>query len=148
MPDNKLTDSEIMEALKHCANGEHCRFCCFRGITGTVSDCSKNFLDLINHLQAENERLKAKCENTQIGYNFAEDEIKNLKKDKYKLQKALNQSEDYRVIVKAEAYKEFADRLETKLFIADDNLNPVVTKAEIDGAYKELVGEDNGKEKE
>lgn len=60
--------------------------------------------------EAEIERLRGKCENMQIGYNFAQDDIKTLKKDKYKLQKALNQSEDYRVMAKAEAYRECIEK--------------------------------------
>ena len=103
-------------------------------------------LDLINHLQAEVERLKAKCENTQIGYNFAEDEIKNLKKDKYKLQKALNQSEDYRVIAKVEAYKEFAERLKA-VYEGFDDKNEVILYSNlltaIDCLLIGMVGDSN-----
>lgn len=153
-----MTDNEIVKALETCCIERVCSKCSYskNNSAECINDIMKDTLDLINRLQAEKqdleielqamrgaansykaevERLKAKCENTQIGYNFAEDEIKNLKKDKYKLQKALNQSEDYRVIAKAEAYKEFAERL------CEDRVSndPVVIAAKVE--LKELVGD-------
>ncbi len=46
-------------------------------------------------------------------------EIKRLKKDKYNLQKALNQSEDYRLIAKAEAIKDVLLTLEAEAESSD-----------------------------
>ena len=100
----------------------------------------KGFQDGVKSLEAEIEILKAKCENTQIGYNFANDEIKNLKKEKYKLLKALNQSEDYKLITKTEAYKEFMDKVNenrTKYFnyiYSDDGFANITNTI-----YKELT---------
>ncbi len=75
-------------------------------------------------------------------------EIKKLKQDKYKLQKALNQSEDYRLIAKAEAYKEIAEELKMHCSDLDtDNINePSVrilwdAEATIDKVLKEMVGD-------
>ena len=101
----------------------------------SVINSRDGYIKVIEKYKAENERLKAKCENTQIGYNFAQDEIKTLKKDKYKLQKALNQSEDYRVIAKAEAYKEFAEML------IDKAKNGVIQICDLPDYVKEMVGE-------
>ena len=128
MPDKKLTDNEIMEALKHCANGEHCRFCRFRGITGTVSDCSKNFLDLINRLQAENKRLDKEVDRLSqvVLYN---DGVTEMKVEK----------------AKAEAYKEFAERLKEKIIAEyneyDEQEYPRARIEDIDNLLKELVGD-------
>ena len=146
-----MTDKDIIKALECCTtNGASCKDCpAF--VKVERSNCKKYFrgaLALINRQQAEIERLKAKCENTQIGYNFAEDEIKNLKKDKYKLQKALNQSEDYRVIAKAEAVKEFAERLKNKIKIecnpygkpTFDYDTSISIMRYIDNLVKEMVG--------
>lgn len=143
-----MTDKDIIKALECCADEMGCiKGCpCFdpkaKGSHCKVSkklELEKLTIDLINRQQAEIERLKAKCENTQIGYNFAEDEIKNLKKDKYKLQKALNQSEDYRVIAKAEAIEEFAERLKAVSHPYADT--QMVFELQIDNLLKEMVGE-------
>lgn len=104
---SKMTDEQIKKALEVCSMTNmtlECKNCPYN--TFNVRYCSiklcEDALDLINRQQAEIERLKAKCENTQIGYNFAKDESKELKKEKYRLQKALNQSENYLDIAKAE----------------------------------------------
>ena len=144
-----MTDKDIIKALKLCTEiktSEACDDCPYRGLCREDGDIlEKDALALINRQQAEIERLKTKCENTQIGYNFAEDEIKNLKKDKYKLQKALNQSEDYRVIAKAEAVKEFAERLKKEI-----DIRPTYSREQnkyvvflIDNLVKEMVGDNN-----
>ena len=183
MPD-KLTDSEIMEALKHCANGEHCRFCGFRGITGTVSDCSKKFLDLINRLQAENEelvgnidKLKAemfdkteqlnvelqamrgaansyKAENERLRkakyifstVDYCADDLDKALKENEELKSAINGFREYEDKIKAEAYKEFAERLKTEYakgmnwFKKKESY--YVDVSDIDNLLKELVGEE------
>lgn len=140
MPDKKLTDAEIVKALEDIVKA------CFK--RGIFYDVIKAALSLINRLQEENERLKAKCENTQIGYNFAKDEIKNLKKDKYKLQKALNQSEDYRVIAKAEAYKECIEKVNNKIRFLENRGFSIhyVVKGTLNNLLKELVGENQCQE--
>ena len=95
--------------------------------------------DIIRSQQAEIERLKAKCENTQIGYTFAKDESKELKKEKYRLQKALNQSEDYRLIAKAKAIKEFAEKI-ADVFYSHDKGDTYVREV-VYNLVKEMVGE-------
>ena len=57
MTDKKFTDEEIIKALECCANGK-CRECpLFKEDCGDDRIC-KNALDLITHLQEENETLK------------------------------------------------------------------------------------------
>ena len=77
--------------------------------------------DLINRLQAENERLKKESEIfADIGKMYSE--------------------------IKAEAYKEFAERLKEKKFELDDQNEDIfyaVEVAEIDNLLKEMVGEYN-----
>ena len=124
---NKPTDNEIKKALEQQLKEN-------KRIYSMDIVFLRSLVDLINRLEAENERLREKCENTQIGYNFAQDDIKTLKKDKYKLQKALNLSEDYRVIAKAEARKEF-----TKLLI-DKSKNGVIHISDIPDYVKDISG--------
>lgn len=93
-------------------------------------------LDLINRLQAENERLKAKCENTQVGYNFLKADFEETEKRNRDLVCAFQS-------YKAEAYKEFAERLKEKYGYYDwKNKTIVYLEYEVDNLLKELVGED------
>ena len=123
MPD-KLTDNEIKKALECCCGIEHdCDKCPYEenNECGELNGILKDALDLINRLQAENERLK----------NTIDDML-----DREPL--LVERSEKY---AKAEAYKEFAERLKgiitkcPKSFIS-------ITARDIDNLLKEMVGED------
>ena len=142
MPDKKLTDNEIVKALEKrikdlpCihekyepACGMWCehlhKWCIDFNNKSLKENCSeykpccsmsleKQILDLINRLQAENDRL-------------ARDVFT------YKIRWA--KAENRETKAKAEAYKEFAERLKEEHFLADEH--------DIDNLLKELVGEDN-----
>lgn len=90
---NGLSDNEIVKALEYCTQQgitSECERCEVK--KGCRSELIVNALDIINRLQAENERLKKSNEMfTDIGKLYSE--------------------------IKAEAYKEFAERL--KDIIAD-----------------------------
>jgi FtsZ-binding cell division protein ZapB len=105
MKDKKLTDKEIAKALE-CAIRNDCDCNCVFLLPNKVQDV----LDLINRLQAENERLKNDLA------------ISRKETKRYKT-------------AKAEAYKEFADRVKEKL----GNTNLAIRF--IDNLLKELVGE-------
>ena len=88
-----------------------------------VIDCEKE----INRLQAENERLR---NHIQEGIDLAK------------------QLPEMIAIVKAEAYKEFAERLKEYLgthydLSGDKKTHMIVDVDDIDNLLKELVGEDN-----
>lgn len=108
MPD-KLTDNEIVKALKLLLELVLVEGCLQRA--KTIS----NALDLINRLQEENERLKEEIKKEQL----------------YNLRMTAHS-------VKAEAYKEFAERLKRRFL----NKNEVINNT-IDNLLKELVGDDN-----
>lgn len=85
-----MTDNEIIKALERCVKDGYpygCEGCPYR-----AEDCNERLdadaLDLINRLQVKNERLK---ENLNI-------ELENY-------------ATEYDYKIKAEAYKEFAERL-------------------------------------
>ena len=111
---NSLSDNEIKKALECCIIRENCHGCPLwnERITECLKIAITNALDLIIRLQAENERLTAvkghintlihrDCEYpTTESYNEA-------------FQKALARLYD-NIKAKAEAYKEFAERLKTE----------------------------------
>lgn len=121
---------------------------------------NEDVANLINRLQAENkqneniirladktietanaeiERLKAKCENTQVGYNSLKADFEETEKRNRDLVRAFQSH-------KAEAYKEFAERLKSEI-----DIRPTYSREQnkyvfflIDNLLKEMVGEDNG----
>ena len=126
MPDKKLTDSEIVKALECCIESNSCSKCPFANIADIricTSEMSKNSLDLINRLQAENEDFKFLYENLKVEH------LETIKAIKYH---------------KAEAYKEFAERLKNETFKIDycSSIYNVVDVDDIDNLVREMVGED------
>lgn len=132
MTDKKLTDSEIIKALECCMDEMGCKKGCpcfdpksKNSHCTAVGDngLEKLALDLINRIQAENERLKKANEMfTDIGKLYSE--------------------------IKAEAYKEFAERLKMRAInryneFEDYQEYPYATITHIDELLKELVGEDD-----
>ena len=124
-----MTDNEIIKALECCSTQDGCKSCIF------YEDCvspiekaeliMKNALDLINRLKAENERLE----------KVRKDEVE-------KLMSAIDRTI---AEAKAEAYKEFAERLKEKTYTYSDITgyqSTVVDVNEIDGVYEEMVGEE------
>lgn len=133
MNNKKPTDSEIVKALECCigdTDGKDCFGCPLYEIDDCQAHLNLAALDLINRQKAEIERLreeKSKLENKI-------DEIYPLV---MQLPNAMQQA-------KAEAYKEFAERLKdmhkhnttsvVSLVTVFDNINNLV---------KEMVGENN-----
>ena len=111
--DKKLTDSEIVKALESMIQFADT---VNRSVLDMVDvQTLKDTLDLINRLQKENERLKKGWKADAIRWIIAD--------------------------AKAEAYKEFAERLKENS-IATFSFKGVVMVEEIDDLLKELVGED------
>ena len=108
MPD-KLPDSELEQAIDKAANLEPIEFC---GLMCKFTE------DIINRLQAENERLKTEKDN--LIRTYSECQIANL--------------------------QEFMHRAENKLANNTDismaGYQSII--CDMEEAYKELVGEDNG----
>ena len=160
MPD-KLTDSEIVKALE----------CCIK--TNTIGDCKKmscpaftlngcsyylrtdedsvgaifveiikDALDLINRLQAENEKLK-KVKYIFSTVDYCESDLAKALKENEELKSAINGFRDYEHKIKAEAYKEFAERLANKAMLPQEiNDDYAVGLTTIKKTLKELVGDD------
>ena len=123
----KMSDSEIVKALECCSKGvyaEVCEKCTFRNEENKINiNCfylEKYALDLINRLQAENERLKNNISAMAIT-------LSNSAK-----------------ATRHEAYKEFAERLEKRLYndVTLFTQQRYIVVDHIDNLLKELVGED------
>ena len=106
--DKKLTDSEIVKALKELLKelkGKKQLIVPEEGVKN-LCYCLQNHLDLINRLQANNKRLTNLCreQNTKIDWL-----IKSRNNLLYNLKAVCEEKDEENV--KAEAYKEFAERL-------------------------------------
>ena len=121
MPDNKLTDKEIIKALGCCIHDDYdyCEKCPYRKSKPCQENLIKNSFDLINRLQAENERLRKENEDYVHLYNKH-------------INTAFNR-------IKAEAYKEFAEEI-FELF-PNDKPNTVISRVTVKHILNEKVGE-------
>ena len=137
MPNKKLTDSEIVKALEYCLKDgyEKCKKCQYYGTVMCTTELLSNALDLINRLQAENERLKdftsSKCEDC-AGCTSWKCDCANIEAQ-----------------AKAEAYKECIEKVKEEIYSQPHSrsLEASVERARIikifDNLLKEMVGEDN-----
>lgn len=125
MTDKKITDEKIKSSLEVIATTRNCNECKIRNCKWGTCNCSQitanAALDLINRQEAEIEKLKG----STIVSNIMESQ--RIKRE-----------------AKAEAYKEFAERLNEEAQIADcfDSYNMVVGTHFIDNLLKEMVGEE------
>ena len=141
MPDKKLTDNEIKKALECCVNNtnENCNKCvCSGSNVSCVDVLLTNALDLINRLQAENERLKKSNRNWRRKVQRLRKKVE-VEIDKLNAEK--NDVMYYKDQIKAEAYKEFAERVKLR-FSGTLSCSGGVIKRSLDNLLKELVGDD------
>ncbi len=121
MTDKKLTDSEIVKALECCCVEHACSKCPYaeNNSCGCINGILKDALDYINRLETENERLNNNISAMAIT-------LRNSAKE-----------------TKAEARKEFAERLKEKhkhnktsvvsLVTVFDNINNLLKEMESEG---------------
>ena len=148
-----MTDNEIIKALECCkkpVGSGACNYCPFdyqreKRLTPSDKSCTTlmfdSALDLINRLQAENERLQG--ENIALNRRAIPSSGHILKVGNALLF-AENQK-DYDITIntiKSEAYKEFAERLKA-IPSADKDVQEVF-EARINNILKELVGDGDG----
>ena len=137
-----MTDNEIKKALECCCKNNNCEGCPLDYLTFSsqcASELAIKSLELINRLQAENERLKkAKYIFANVDYcaddlDKALEENDRLKAENKSLKNAYKQcawerdvfqTENERLThitrnligeIKAEAYQEFADKVHTEI---------------------------------
>ena len=124
MTDKKFTDEEIKSSLEVIATTGNCEECKIRNCKWGTCNCShitaNAALDHINHQQAEIKRLQKEVnlvsiqfQDLQERYEEAQAEIERLKGST--IVNNIMESQRIKREAKAEAYKEFAERLEEKI---------------------------------
>ena len=144
--ENKVNDDEIISALEVIARTRECTWgdCDGSQITATA-------LDLINRQKTEIERLKKEVnlvsiqfQDLQERYEEAQTEVEQLKEEANKYQKLWCIAVDDIETAKAEAYKEFAERLKRSTVMAcvGNKIYAVTTSKGVDNILKEMLGEE------
>ena len=143
MTDKKLTDNEIIKTLQEMADYPH---------NYEEGQDLQNALDLINRQKAENKSqsimikmLKGSIEDYKNSYINQKAEIERLKTNlNVELE---NLATEYDNKIKAEAYKEFAEKakefMHNKFKALDEYEFEYITERDIDKLAKEMVGDDN-----
>lgn len=147
-----MIDNEIMKVLECCKDGgNRCDECPY-GIDDCLTDNDesillKDVLDLINRKDAEIERLQkiivGFMDEVGTWSNKYEVDVSTI----YKLPLLAKENLNIRNKIKAEAIKEFAERLKEKGHIPIEKWSTTKEKAvyesDIDNLIKEMVGEQN-----
>lgn len=134
-----MTDNEIIKALEHCKNQGFVSKCCecrYKNASGCVEYLITDALDLINHQKAE-------IENQSENFKRLVAEHRKLQTDYSSMQSTLAKMSMGVEQAKAEAIKEFAERLKTEktTAISCHTFEEVVRKSDINNLVKEMVGD-------
>ena len=130
-----MTDNEIMQALECCGTDMNCHRCPAKeDENGCIRKTCQNALDLINHQKAE-------LENQSENFKKLVAEHRKLQTDYSSMQSTLAKMSMGVEQAKAEAIKEFAERLNDKAFHDMNDGEAIVCCCDIDNLVKEMVGD-------
>lgn len=167
--DKKLTDNEIVKALKCCNEWENPGDCTNCPAKGKGDCCVLTLriaaLDLINHLQAENEKLNAELKNlTTVIKNLTSEnqnltsylvsanaENERLKEEVTEhIKKGVKKRKYDIALIKAESYKECIEKVKEKSKKTEIvcsgalvTISYAISNKNLDNLLKELVGGEN-----
>lgn len=125
--ENKISDDEIISSLEVIATTSNCDECKLRKRKRGYCNCSQiaatTALDIINRQKTEIEQWKEEANKYQKLWCMAVDDIEKAK---------------------AEAYKEFAERLKRSTVMAcvGNKIYAVATSKGVDNILKEMLGEE------
>ena len=146
----KMTDKEIKKALGCCIGRYSCGDCEYRDTCGDdMNKILKIALDLINRQQAEIEYMQGEREVLLEDIQFSSNQVIEQQKEIERLTINMNafglgmkREKERADTIKAEAIKEFADRLKSEMLgkycLYFDG---EITNAVIEKLVKEMVGE-------
>ena len=101
-----MNDNDIIKLLKVCSTASGCKDCRFADSTDCAGEVSAMALDLINRMKAEIERLTKENEQAIEKWHILEKRTKERYAELY---------EEAKEVVRAEAIKEFAEKLKESI---------------------------------
>lgn len=133
MTDKKLTDEEIIKALEDYIKENEFEY--FHSNMMGEYPLIRKSLDLIKRQKSEIERLKSANDEKFRQWDMLAEKTKTHYANLY------NEAKDK---LKAEAYKEFAERLKqsTVMAVMGNKIYAVATSKGVDNLLKEMVGEE------
>ena len=137
-----MTDNEIVKALKYCKD-------CSANLNVEIIDLITRQKAEIENLKVENQSLRGAANSLKMHYEEAQAEIERLNKVYQANQQLINALNKSYFLAKAEAYKEFANKLEeeygifTPLGVNWIEEVKAVRVSDIDKILKEMAGENN-----
>ena len=146
MTDHKFTDEEIIKALEvHSDSETPCTGVCpYSGDRYCGSKMARGALALINRQKAEIERLQAVHADMTESLRLASEANKDMSVELDAMRGAANSYKMHYENAKAEAIKEFAERLKFMLTpYPDGYFKEPVTSTEIDNLVKEMTEDNN-----
>lgn len=118
----KLTDEDVIKALKNCINGDHktkCKNCYYHIYDDTCLSMDKAVLNLINSLQSKIEKLKNDSRNKTNSIRELRDKKNKLQKQVDELNKKLIAREsvfhNLVIVEKEQTVKDTAKEIEDKI---------------------------------
>lgn len=147
MPDKKLTDSEIVKALECCSMQSYpaCKECPYHD-NYSNRECiglrNADIKDLINRQKAQLFKEQNKNSKLRNERNRLQAEVERLEKDSKRLEKVEMQLDDAMKMydtIKAEAYKEFAERLKEAPIKCALPLLGLSTKDETEDYFNDIM---------
>lgn len=133
-----MTDKEIKDAFEHCVSERPCVECVFKLKCLNQERLGEYALDLINRQQVKNKELDEKLIIQKGLIDTQQAEIKRLKKEQHQFADIGKMYSE----VRAEAVKEFAERLKDKVYYCekrDNTDNFVIDEMDIDNLVKEMT---------
>lgn len=123
----KLTDEEVIKGLNELSQ--------YTGLKIQIAQTLKEAIDLIKRQKSEIERLKSANDEKFRQWDMLAEKTKTHYADLY------NEAKDK---LKAEAYKEFAERLKrsTVMAVMGNKIYAVATSKGVDNLLKEMLGEE------
>lgn len=137
-----MTDNEIIKALEYCKD-------CSANLNVEIIDLITRQKAEIENLKVENQSLRGAANSLKMHYEEAQAEIERLNKVYQANQQLINALNKSYFLAKAEAYKEFANKLEeeygifTPLGVNWIEEVKAVRVSDIDKILKEMAGENN-----
>ena len=143
-----MTDNDIIKALENCKNNGDCKDCILNPHVGNYGYCTsiaiEAALDLINRQKAEIKRSEALVKEIYSLNKELIDDVNNKSKYIYELEDKLKAEKAdvmyFKDQIRAEAIKEFAERLKEKSYTPKPyGISGVVDVYEIDRLVKEIM---------